>query len=126
MPDMTLERAIQISRIVLANDLTHHVNAHERKEAYDLLAAMPIPKEGEKAGLPVAGYKQTQSQAKIDIVNEGKILEEKVLRYIDKLDADKAIDVDKRFLAVGKTDIQKGFMSVFRSVFPPQRIEGEL
>ena len=34
--------------------------------------------------LPVSGYKP-QSQETIDLVNEGKILEEQVMRYFDKL-----------------------------------------
>lgn len=73
----------------------------------------------EVKGLPVAGYKPTLSQENIDLVNEGKQLEERVLRYLDKL-SDKT-DLDHRFLATGRTDIQKGFMSVFRSVFQPGR-----
>lgn len=86
----------------------------------------------EIAGLPVKGYKPTQSQEKIDLVNEGKELEERVLRYIDRLEAyiggdrnDPRIkpNGDPRFLATGKTDIQKGFMCVFRSVFNPNRVE---
>lgn len=78
-----------------------------------------------KKGLPVAGYAPTQSQQNIDLVNEGKLLEERVLRYIDKLDqaGGNGATFDGRWLATGKTDIQKGFMSVFRSVFQPQRIE---
>lgn len=70
-------------------------------------------------GLPVSGYKPTQSQEDIDLVNEGKQLEERVLRYIDKLGD--SPNRDHRFLATGRTDIQKGFMSVFRSVFQPGR-----
>lgn len=75
-------------------------------------------------GLPVEGYAKTQSQENIDLVNEGKQLEERVLRYIEKVDAAGANGAlfDGRFLATGKTDIQKGFMSVFRSIFQPQRI----
>lgn len=76
---------------------------------------------GDPKGLPVAGYKPTQSQGRIDLVNEGKILEERALRYIDRLQ--KYDDTfDQRFLAAGKTDIQKGFMLVFRAIFQPERI----
>lgn len=73
-------------------------------------------------GLPVAGYAKTQSQERIDAVNEGKQLEERVLRYIERLEENVG-PVDGRFLAIGKTDIQMGFMAVFRSVFRPERIE---
>lgn len=79
-------------------------------------------------GLPVEGYAKTQSQENVDLVNEGKRLEETVLRYIDKIDqaGGNGAIFDGRWLATGKTDIQKGFMSVFRSIFQPQRIEGEI
>lgn len=72
-------------------------------------------------GLPVAGYR-TQSQENVDLANEGKVLEEQVLRYIDKLQ-DKGVSFDQRFIAAGKTDIQKGFMLVIRGIFQPQRID---
>lgn len=72
-----------------------------------------------KQPLPVQGYKP-QSQATIDLVNEGKELEERVLRYTEKIDA-ASPDVDPRWLAIGRTDIQKGFMAVFRAVFQPKR-----
>lgn len=69
-------------------------------------------------GLPVHGYEAEQSQRRIDAVNEGKILEEKVLRYIDQLQA-QGPAVNQRFVATGLTDIQKGFMMLFRGVFQP-------
>lgn len=73
--------------------------------------------------LPVAGYKP-QSPEDVALANEGKHIEERVLRYIDKL---RKIDaIDPRLLAVGHTDIQKGFMMVIRSIFQPKRIEGDL
>lgn len=68
-------------------------------------------------GLPVEGYKPTQTSAAVDLVNEGKLLEERVLRYLDKVKA--AGEHEPRYLSTGKTDIQKGFMMVYRSVFQP-------
>jgi len=70
------------------------------------------------APLPVSGYKP-QSQETIDLVNEGKILEERVLRYLEKVAA--FPDIEPRFLAIGKTNIQQGFMWAFRSIFKPNR-----
>lgn len=72
--------------------------------------------------LPVAGY-VPQSQENVDLVNEGKLIEEQVLRYLDKVGhvVQSAGSYDPRFLAIGRTDIQKGFMCVFRSVFNPKR-----
>lgn len=71
-------------------------------------------------GLPVEGYRP-QNQEDIDLVNEGKQIEERVLRYIDRIEQ-RGASIDHRFLSIGKTDIQKGFMSVFRSVFQPSRV----
>lgn len=73
----------------------------------------------EVAGLPVAGYKPTQSQGAIDSVNRVKQIEEQVLRLLDEL---KAGDVDQRWLATGRTDIEKGFSCVCRSIFQPGRV----
>ena len=79
--------------------------------------------------LPVHGYTE-QSQERIDLVNEGKELEERVLRYIEKVGRhieprDTFIAVGgtepQRWLAIGRTNIQQGWMSVFRSIFNPQR-----
>ena len=73
--------------------------------------------------LPVHGYTE-QSQERIDLVNEGKQLEERVLRYIEKVDktaAGAATFAQTRWTAIGKTHIQQGFMAVFRGVFNPQR-----
>lgn len=76
--------------------------------------------ENMKMPLPVQGYRP-QSQATIDLANEGKILEEQVLRYLDKLAETGECPIDQRWLAIGRTDIQKGFMSAIRSIFQPKR-----
>lgn len=70
-------------------------------------------------GLPVSGY-TTQSDSAVEQVNLHKQLEERVLRVLDEL---ATLDtVDKRWLAIGRTDIEKGFMSVNRAVFRPRRV----
>jgi hypothetical protein len=74
-------------------------------------------------GLPVAGY-QPQPDWKVAVVNEFKKAEEAVLRALDKLVS--SDDVDKRWLAIGRTQIEQGFMAVNRSVFQPQRLTGDL
>lgn len=64
----------------------------------------------------IKGYRDL-SQQEIDLMNEGKALAEQVGLYIDKL---QALDsTDKRWVATGKTDLQKGFMSVIRSIAQP-------
>lgn len=74
----------------------------------------------EKTGLPVAGY-QPQSDVSIDLVNANKMLEEQCLRVLDHL-ADRP-GVDKRWLAIGRTAIENGWMAVNRSVFKPARVK---
>ncbi len=72
-----------------------------------------------QTGLPVAGYK-SQSDHNVARVNVNKQTEESVLRILDLLAADPA--VDKRWLAIGRTDIEKGFMAVNRAIFQPSRV----
>ena len=72
----------------------------------------------EHNGLPVEGYRP-QSDDKITLVNHNKQLEELVLRTLDELQ--RISSVDPRWLAIGRTDIEKGFMAVNRAVFQPGR-----
>lgn len=71
-------------------------------------------------GLPVAGY-SPQSETNVERVNLNKRLEEQVLRALDVL-AEQP-DIDKRWLAIGRTSIEQGFMAVNRAVFKPGRVE---
>jgi len=72
----------------------------------------------EHNGLPIEGYRP-QSDDKITLVNHNKQLEELVLRTLDELQ--RMSSVDPRWLAIGRTDIEKGFMAVNRAVFQPGR-----
>lgn len=69
-------------------------------------------------GLPVAGY-QPQTGTAVDLVNRNKRIEEEVLRILDELATSK---VDQRWLAIGRTAIENGFMAVNRSIFKPARV----
>lgn len=73
----------------------------------------------EHSGLPVKGYKP-QSDERIALANEGKELEERYLRWLDKLKANP--DTDKRFVALAFTDMQGAAMWAIRSIFQPGRI----
>ena len=69
--------------------------------------------------LPVAGYRP-QTASAITLVNSNKQLEEAMLRQLDymaKLDG-----IDQRWLAIGRTDLEKAFMSINRAVFRPARV----
>lgn len=73
--------------------------------------------------LPVAGY-SSQSSTAVAIVNQHKMLEEKVLQQLDRL-AGAAADTgefDARWLSVARTHIEQGFMALNRAVFKPHRI----
>ena len=71
-------------------------------------------------GLPVAGYAPTQTAEAVELVNRNKRAEEGVLRILDELAARE--DVDGRWLSIGRTAIEQGFMAVNRAVFRPGRI----
>jgi len=73
----------------------------------------------EHQGLPVSGYRQPSSAA-IDIVNANKAQEERILRVMDWL-ADHP-DIDRRWLAIARTQIEQGFMAFNRAVFRPARV----
>lgn len=65
------------------------------------------------------GYR-SQPQANVDAVNANKKLEETILRALDVLAKEDAID--KRWLAIGRTHIEEGFMAINRAIFKPTRI----
>lgn len=82
-------------------------------------------------GLPVAGY-QPQSDEKVQLVNEFKADEERLLRKLDALSAQTfhfrnadgtLTSADLRWIAIARTAFEQGFMALNRSVFKPQRIE---
>lgn len=74
-------------------------------------------------GLPVNGYR-SQSQVNVDLVNANKVMEEIILRVIENLEL--YVDVDYRWLHIGRTHIEQGFMAINRSIFRPSRIDGDL
>jgi hypothetical protein len=76
-------------------------------------------------GLPVAGYKP-QTDDKIELVNDNKQLEERVLRQIDDMvklnDEARGALYDHRWINIARTAIEQGFMALNRSVFQPGRV----
>lgn len=94
----------------------------------------------EHAPLPVKGY-TGQTQDAIALANEGKELEERYLRWLDKLGlinnshnaqlhprmmkgeaGYEHPPIDPRFLALARTHIQDGAMWAIRAIFQPTRI----
>lgn len=74
----------------------------------------------EHSGLPVSGYRP-QSGVSVALVNENKATEERILRLMDFL-KDNPDQVDQRWLAVARTQIEQGFMALNRAIFRPERI----
>ena len=71
----------------------------------------------------IKGYRDLSAE-EIALMNEGKDLAQKVGAFIEKLEAAEFAQTsdqtpDKRWLAIGKTDLQKGFMAVIRSIAKP-------
>ena len=71
--------------------------------------------------LPVKGY-TTQADAKVKLVNDNKTLEEEILCVLDVYSENP--DIDKRWLAIGRTGIETAFMAINRAIFKPTRIKG--
>ena len=65
----------------------------------------------------IKGYRDL-SQEEIDMMNEMKEHGEALAKTIDKLSN---IDgLDHRWISIGKTDLQKGIMSVVRGIAQPE------
>lgn len=62
-----------------------------------------------------------ETDDKVQTVNRAKELEERVLRHLDALAADKAND--QRMVAIARTGIQEAFMWANRAVFQPGRVK---
>lgn len=77
----------------------------------------------------VTGYRQL-SEAEVALMNEGKALAEQCGAYIAKLrenkdskggmqGGDDGLYLDQRWVSIGATDIQRGFMAVIRGIAQP-------
>ena len=77
----------------------------------------------------ITGYRQL-SEAEVALMNEGKALAEQCGEYIAKLrtyaDVARVTAVtqltpplDQRWISIGATDLQRGFMSVIRGIAQP-------
>lgn len=64
----------------------------------------------------IKGYRDL-TQEEIDLMNEGKALAEQVGDYISRLN--NISGLDQRWISIGKTELQKGFMSVIRGIAQP-------
>ena len=69
----------------------------------------------------IQGYREL-NQCEIDRMNQAKILAEQCSQLIDgwEKDTNDTSRPDARWLAIGKTDLQKGFMAIIRSIAKPE------
>lgn len=67
----------------------------------------------------MAGY-VPQTNDNVELVNLNKRAEELILQALDGLAENP--ETDKRWLALGRTQIEQGFMAVNRSIFKPKRV----
>lgn len=75
--------------------------------------------EQQHTRLPVARYR-AQTASAIELVNANKLVEERGLRVLDALAARE--DVDKRWLAIASTDLERGWLAANRAVFKLSRV----
>jgi len=75
----------------------------------------------------ITGYRQL-SEAEVALMNEGKALAEQCGTYVAKLrthqgqrtsDSPPALLLDQRWISIGATDLQRGFMAVIRGIAQP-------
>lgn len=91
------------------------------KELYGYTAPAPEP-------APVQGYTKP-SAAQIKLVNENKLIEEIVMRQIDRIIQESTVfekTADPRMAEKARLDIIGGFMWLNRSIFRPERLKGDL
>jgi hypothetical protein len=66
----------------------------------------------------IKGYR-VLSKEETDLINEGKELAETVRKYVEKLAFNGRQDIDQRWVALGRTQLQQGFMALTRAVAQP-------
>ena len=71
----------------------------------------------------ITGYRQL-SEAEVALMNEGKALAEQCGAFIEKLrkfdDTTGGVQkLDQRWISIGATDLQRGFMAVIRGIAQP-------
>ena len=64
----------------------------------------------------INGYKELTDK-EISVINDIKQLANLIGQMVTEME--KTDGIDQRWLAIGKTDLQKGFMSVIRSIAKP-------
>lgn len=123
---MKLPDGLSPATQIINNKLDRIIQAQEAERS-DVHAATKLDSSvaAPVEGLPVAGYKKVQPPHLVALVNENKVLEEKILRQID-LHVQRGAELDQRSVQMARGLIEDAFMRLNRGVFQPQRLEGDL
>jgi hypothetical protein len=98
----------------------------EQAEEFDRMAAEQIAKQKVYVPPTITGYRQL-TDAEIALVNEAKALAQQCGAFIGKLRAPIPDGqtptgtgaLDQRWVSIGATDLQRGFMAVIRGIAQP-------
>lgn len=66
----------------------------------------------------IKGYRDL-SQAEIDLMNEVKALAEQAGMLVSRLRNTAGLNLDQRWVSIGATHLQEGFMAVIRGIAQP-------
>ncbi|OWZ90377.1 hypothetical protein B9J07_27705 [Sinorhizobium sp. LM21] len=100
-------------------------DVHVASELSSQSAASTI--DGHVQGLPVAGYARNVEQWKVDMVNQNKILEEKVLRRVDEHVRERGdTSIDGASVQIARRHVEDAFYRLNRAIMQPKRIQGDL
>jgi hypothetical protein len=78
---------------------------------------MELPKALRTERVPIVGYRQL-SVHEIEAINFIKYMGIEIGKMCDKVD--QMHDIDKRWLAIGKTNLQQGLMAITRAIAKPE------
>lgn len=74
-------------------------------------------------GLPVAGYEPEVDAWKVEMVNENKILEERVLRRVDQHVRNRdSQEIDQASVQIARRHVEDAFYRLNRAIMHPKRI----
>jgi hypothetical protein len=107
----------------IKDQIEAHIASEKAKQAY--IDEMVNRIEETFAPPPITGYRKLSS-TEVDLINEVKAVSEIVGKLVEKLRGMNGISregqtlaLDQRWVSIGETDLQKGFMSLSRSIAKP-------
>jgi hypothetical protein len=86
-------------------------------DALDGLGSSAINTDTHFVQPKITGYRQLSAE-EVALMNEGKALAEACGIYVEKLRTG-TLPLDQRWISIGATDLQRGFMAVIRGIAQP-------